>query len=110
MARYPTNVELEAIREWDKPHHELVDFIEEIWAYPEYFKKWNYGGRLKIEMHTAGWSGNEDILGALRESKSLFWMMYWQKEERGGHYWFELPSEKKAISQVKDGLVSLYGK
>jgi hypothetical protein len=43
----------------------------------------------KLELHTGGWSGNEEIISVLQNS--MFWVMYWQKSERGGHYYFELP-------------------
>lgn len=43
--------------------------------------------RFKLELHTGGWSENEEIIEELQ--KNLFWLFCWQKSERGGHYYFE---------------------
>ena len=37
--------------------------------------------------------GNESIITALR--KSLWWMCYWYREERGGHFWFKIKRLEK---------------
>jgi hypothetical protein len=42
----------------------------------------------KIELHTLGWSGNEDIIRELQ--KSSLWLMHWSKTFAGGHYYFNL--------------------
>jgi len=92
---YPEKKELEQIKHWkitqENLHSDLqglLEFIEDLWKYADidYFK---IDGR-KFELHTGGWSGNEMIMEAL-EGNWLFWMMYWQKSKRGGHYYFELP-------------------
>jgi len=44
---------------------------------------------LHFEYHTGGWSGNEDVIGALKNNL-LFWPMFWQKSTRGGHYFFRI--------------------
>ena len=64
----------------------LVELLKEIWYMPD----WGIhrSGR-RFELHTGGWSGNEEIIGVLEES--LFWHMYWWRSERGGHYYLELP-------------------
>lgn len=50
-----------------------------------------YRGKRKLELHTGGWSGNEDIIGAILSNISLthFEMIYtmWRA---GGHYYFEI--------------------
>jgi hypothetical protein len=65
-------------------YHDIMSFVISIW----------YGGKNYIEknkntyrMHTVGWSGNEDIMRALI-SNHMFWLFYWKKSERGGHYVF----------------------
>jgi hypothetical protein len=63
----------------------LIEYIEDRWAFPDYFH-WDPGTET-LELHTAGWSGNEDTIGAL-QSNAMFWALYWQKSERGGHYYF----------------------
>lgn len=60
-------------------------------------------------MEEGGWSGNEDIIAALRESKSLFFYMLHSKWERGGHFYFEVDPEtwnwkglfKEAVKELK---------
>ena len=44
---------------------------------------------LRLELHTGGWSGNEDIIQSLKENLT-FWGMYWQRSDRGGHYYFKM--------------------
>lgn len=99
MDRYPTEEELQVIKEWDvtkqgvKP---LMEFVKSIWKYED--RCHIYRGKrhlfndkaVKIYLSTGGWSGNEEILSALR-ANTMFWMMYWWKSQRGGHYWFEIP-------------------
>jgi len=95
---YPEENELKQIRNWEiagkdttnenlhSNIQELIEFIQERWRYTGNYFQLN--GRY-LELHTGGWSGNEDIIHALR--LNLFWMIYWQKSVRGGHYYFKLP-------------------
>jgi len=83
---YPTEGTLEKIRIWPLQNFRaLIEFVGELWRYPEY---WEVAGR-KIEAHTGGWSGNEEIIGALKGNQ-MFWSCCWQSSKRGGHYEFEL--------------------
>ena len=65
-----------------------LKFLRDRW----YLADWGYKLKgkkvLRLELHTAGWSGNEEIIRALQ--KSLFWTFYWQKTYRGGHYYFKI--------------------
>ncbi|MGB9808442.1 MAG: hypothetical protein ACPLSA_00145 [Caldanaerobacter sp.] len=98
---YPTKEDLETIEKWDfikKGTIDLIELIEKLWHWPEWgvVKRWGYRSFdrkrvLKLELHTGGWSGNEGIIAALQ--KSMFWSLYWEKSERGGHYYFEIPYE-----------------
>lgn len=92
---YPTIEFLECIREFSPLKHQLMGFLNII------FENWmhgNYGYKIKksragyrtMEFHTLGWSGNEEIIRVLEENV-YFFMLYWKKSERGGHYWFLLP-------------------
>ena len=91
---YPEEHELKIISDWDivkNPVTELIDYIKDRWQYADcgYFEL--RGKRiLKLRLSTAGWSGNESIIQSLQENH-LFWMVYWQKSKRGGHYWFRIP-------------------
>lgn len=65
----------------------LLSLLQEMWYVSDYLI---INGR-HIELHTGGWSGNEEIIEVLKAS--MFWCMYWRKSERGGHYYFELPDD-----------------
>ena len=94
MKEYPTVDELKEIREWDIFHKGAIDllrYIEEIWHNGDLSitgKKVIY-----VQMHTFGWSGNEEIIAALKDNR-WFWTFYWQASKRGGHYWFKIDTRK----------------
>ena len=88
---YPTQQEIDLLKMYSGyefndngyDFEKLLELLKSIWWAPDWgFKQ--YGD--KIELHTGGWSGNEEIIEILR--KSLFWVLYWEKSERGGHYYF----------------------
>lgn len=89
---YPLDEDLEKIRKWDlNKIRELFEFIEEIWWTPE-----RGFVRLKddkIQLHTGGWSGNEDIIDALL-SNYMVCALTWCASFRGGHYLFEIKEIK----------------
>lgn len=85
---YPTDETLECVAALDPTKNdpeEIVKYLSDIW---------HWGGTMLVYengclgMHTGGWSGNESIITALE--KSFFWMVYWFRSERGGHYWFKV--------------------
>ena len=84
---YPSDESLKLIREWPRDNFlGLMDFVRDIWNYPE----WGFMITQEIdervfELHTGGWSGNEEILSALQEN-TMFWAMSWESSRRGGHY------------------------
>jgi len=85
---YPTEEQLAFIKDFDllkKPVKELIAFVQDIWEYDDWgFKVSEH----TLELHTGGWSGNEDIIDALHQN-FLFWSMYWKSNRRGGHYEFD---------------------
>lgn len=93
---YPTDEQLGLIREYDLSNEvtprsgptPLIKMLREIWHWPDYFR---YADGF-LELHTGGWSGNEDIIEALQGT--MFWTLYWLKSERGGHYYFWIPELK----------------
>jgi hypothetical protein len=90
---YPTRAVLKLIRNWDifkDGTLGLIKLIKEIWMFGDagYFVFKRKGKKFKLELHTAGWSGNEDIIEALGKNY-IFWSVYWYKSEKGGHYYFE---------------------
>ena len=91
---YPTEEELQKIKDWDavKDPMGLIGFIKGLWAYPDYFVV--KGKRvIKLGLHSVGWSGNEDIIESLQENK-MFFLLYWLKSTRGGHYFFRIEKIK----------------
>lgn len=104
MSRYPSDAELRFIRKFDltkKPVKELLDFLQEIWAYSEWGFRLTGKKVLTLKISTAGWSGNEEIIDALKQNP-LFFALYWQEERRGGHYLFKIkPMELKKLWKSK---------
>ena len=54
-----------------------------------YFKVYVTKKQVFVQLHTAGWSGNEDLYCALEKVKWLG--LFWQKSVRGGHYYYTFP-------------------
>lgn len=90
---YPTEETLETIKNWDSKDgfRELLRFVETAWkwgdAYVETLE--DKDENTIILFHTVGWSGNEDLIFALKQN-TLFWSMCWQESRRGGHYRFSV--------------------
>ncbi len=94
---YPTEKELKKVRNW--PVKEISDCVE----YLEYIRtlwwqdEWGFSIGEKVKgryyLSTGGWSGNEEILNAMK-SCVMFWMLCWQSSRRGGHYIFDVPEER----------------
>lgn len=91
---YPTNDELHDILDCGEiSPEEFVEIINGIWWHDGFHVK---TGRdllnnpvKKLFLSTWGWSGNEEVI--IEMQKTMFWMLYWQHTERGGHYRFEVP-------------------
>lgn len=111
---YPTEDELKAIEEWDlgqKPASGLLELVERLWRWSDWGvrKRIGYGVLrkrkvLKFELHTGGWSGNEEIIRALMKN-SVFWSQYWEKIVRGGHYYFKILFSHLLDMKIKIDLV-----
>lgn len=97
MANYPTERQLKKITDFSilkKRPEELIGHLRALWHWPDwgfYLKGKNV---LRLELHTGGWSGNEDIVIALKKNY-LFWSMFWQKSTRGGHHYFRIELKRK---------------
>lgn len=96
---YPTEELLEYIRAY-KPSDDcpvlafLHDVIEPSWWMPGFGFKLSreYRGKRKLELHTWGWSGNEDIVRAILSNIHLVAIsMEHTAWKAGGHYYFEIP-------------------
>jgi hypothetical protein len=97
MGHYPSEIVLERIKKFDifeEDIEKLIELIENEWEFADcgYFTyKGKYRNHRLLKLSTGGWSGNEEIIDALK-SNFAFWSAYWWKEERGGHYWFKIKS------------------
>lgn len=67
--------------------------MHSLWKYAD-AGYWRQRGRT-YRISTAGWSGNESIIGVLQENR-LFWILCWQRSRRGGHYVFRIPKIRTA--------------
>jgi hypothetical protein len=88
MNQYPSDVDLQRIRQWYisdiEDFRDLMSYIENIWV----FGDWGFRqDGDTYQLNTGGWSGNEEIIQALREN-TIFWIFYWEQSHRGGHYVF----------------------
>jgi len=102
---YPTEEFLDFVRTF-KPSKEITmnnfveDYLKAAW-WPDGIRGFSYKRRVKdrrtLRLSTGGWSGNEEIIAAIKENfpLSLFYlcMVQWRV---GGHYTFKvLVSEAK---------------
>lgn len=85
MSDYPNEEDLETIRTWKGSHKALMEFIEGIW----WAADWGFseGDDNKYYLSTGGWSGNEEIIGAMIENY-VFWGICWDLSRKGGHHEF----------------------
>ena len=97
---YPTEDCLNVIANWhdSEKYNESagliawMDFIVSIWSLTEPSKKDVIDPVLECPcveytMSTGGWSGNEQIIAAMKQNL-IYWSFSWFKSQRGGHYTF----------------------
>lgn len=104
MDEYPSDEELRRIETWDNDDpHGMLAFVRSLWRYAD-AGYWEVGHRTResvvfnrcgtrscvYDLSTAGWSGNESLIDALKQHP-LFWLMYWEQSRRGGHFRFAIP-------------------
>jgi len=98
---YPDDNELEIIKNWNPMDMTgLLDYIEPMWKYADC----GYWGEEDGWYHisTAGWSGNESIIGAMMEN-IIWWTMYWYSSTCGGHYVFATSQKRiERLSRADD--------
>lgn len=102
---YPSEAELEKICTWD--WGDFTDWADRLTAFMAYVKeRWNYVewgwregvaegdefldfeiGRRCWRISTGGWSGNEDLIDAMK-ANTMFWTLTAWSWRRGGHYVF----------------------
>lgn len=98
---YPTNEWLEFLKQYEPDESlPIMSFVKMVLKDGWYMSDWGfvlgrrYKGITKLSLHTGGWSGNEEIISAIKSNINLthFAMKYvmWRV---GGHYYFEIPSK-----------------
>ena len=96
---YPTEEWLQFIRNYkseEMPIHDFLKLLVEGWQYADWGVQLSrsYKGKQKLELHTGGWSGNEETIKAILDNFYLthFDLKYvmWRT---GGHYYFELKAK-----------------
>ena len=101
---YPTEETLMAIRKWPEDWNSLLEYVREAWTYKDRItnvdstEEYHPGDFWYLS--TGGWSGNEDIIGAL-QANAMFWICCWWSSRRGGHFEFIVPKRSPA-KQKKD--------
>ena len=102
---YPDEQSLKQIANWDlrtQGIYALLDLIRENTNWVDRQTEIKGKRVIRFAYHTGGWSGNEDVIEALQHN-TLFWSLFWQKSEKGGHYYFKIshpdwyPLEKKKV-------------
>lgn len=95
--RYPTTEYLEWIEKYDILKNGvdgLLNVLSDTWMFGDWgFKrKRSRNGKFTVELHTGGWSGNEEIIQALKTNR-YFWF-FWRMSRVGGHYYFSFNIKK----------------
>ena len=92
---YPSEVTFRRIREYLGPVSLFFDELKKIWhpAGWGWRESIGYSGMRKkvrrFEISTGGWSGNEDMIAAMRRNFFL-WHLSWVQQRVGGHFIFEV--------------------
>lgn len=96
---YPTDETEREITEWtyEQGYHSLMAYVCRAWKYPTAFSIEGDEYRLS----TGGWSGNEQLIGALERNR-VFWALCWKSSNRGGHHVFTVPAPSVELAPKSD--------
>lgn len=91
---YPSEEYLQFIRDYKGDTMPIMDFVKLIcdnWNYRGYRLTRKYKGTRRLELHTLGWSGNEDVIRAIMGNVFLTsCLMSYIMWKAGGHFYFEI--------------------
>lgn len=93
---YPTEDFLNFLKGYkgERPIGEVVQIILNNWYYDWYQLEDVEDGKRTLQLHTGGWSGNEDIISSILSNHWLtHGKMKYVQWNRGGHYRFEIKWE-----------------
>ena len=115
---YPSDKELSRIKESDSEgdYKTVAHWLKRIWTYAGVYEVGKgykeFGVYIEdvckkppdefgishtdmyiVNLCTYDYPDNEKIIDMLK--KTMFWQVCWQKSERGGHYYFEVPLDDK---------------
>lgn len=95
---YPTEEYLNYLRNYSYDVLPIETFVDIVLRNGWYNGDWGfifkkkYKNKRKLELHTGGWSGCEEVISVLK-SNFYFWI-FWRMSKVGGHYYFEIPVNK----------------
>ena len=92
---YPTNEFLDFIRKYrgEIPIKDFLEILRDGWFFQDwgFVLKRKYKGKKKLELHTGGWSGNEETIREIIANPYIaIYQMRYIKWVAGGHYYFEI--------------------
>lgn len=91
---YPTEEELAEIRA-ETDVRKWFDLVRACWWCPEFGFHEVAGPEdvVTFRLSTGGWSGNEEVIAAMKENEHWLWKRAWESTRRGGHYEFVVGAE-----------------
>ncbi len=111
MSDYPDSAELKMLEDW--PLDDPVGWLQyaaALWSYPDRVRltvrendAYDFPRNclaLVADFSTGGWSGNEDVIGAMKGSQIL-WSATATQWRRGGHWQFVVGGNYNAETHAK---------
>ena len=90
---YPSAYAHQLLKQW--PFEDPMGWFhlaQKLWHFQHYFEITESAEKWALRVGTAGWSGNEGLLAAMKQNMPL-WSDAWRSSRRGGHYEFEVTKE-----------------
>jgi hypothetical protein len=63
-------------------------------------------GALVYEFHTGGWSGCETFIYAMMAPRAMVWMLYFERQDSGGHYYLDLATGEEKARWITSGEIA----